>query len=271
MRNWLLRSPVLSLSLGLTTGFLTFFSANQAQAQVGLSPMVVQEEVSRGRAQSVLTVSNASDKPLRVRVYAEPFTYDRESGFALLEESDDNNLTPYLQFSPREFVVPARDEQRVRVVGLLPPSLEESEYRAVIFTEALPEGEAAQNGTTIKARVGATVYFHQSEASPELSASSAEWDAQNGKVQLLVSNAGTTTVLPSAEWTLIDASGETVASGDSGATTVIEGKDRLFQLSDNDAGMILAPGEYELTGNLSWRRKSEEHSLPFAFPLSVQP
>lgn len=258
--------------LGLATGILTFIGVGQAQAQaqVGLSPMVVQEEVSRGRAQSVLTVNNPSAESLRVRVYAEPFTYDRETGFSLAVEEDNNNLTPYLQFSPREFVVPAGESQRVRVVGLLPPSLlEESEYRAVIFTEALPEGDAVQNRATIQTRVGATVYFRQPEATPILTASSAIWKANSQEVQLLVSNSGDVTARPSAEWQLTR-NGEILASGDSGATTVLEGKDRLFKLSNESGGLSLLPGEYEISGELSWRFGANAYSQPFSLPLTVQ-
>ncbi|MEL7352411.1 MAG: P pilus assembly protein, chaperone PapD [Cyanobacteria bacterium J06560_5] len=246
--------------------------APKAEAQVGLEPMVIQTEVRRGQAQSVITVTNPSSQPMRVRVYSQPFTYEREAGFVTLAE-DENDLTPYLQFSPREFVIPPNERQRVRVVGLLPPSLAETEYRAVIFTEALPESEQSASSTAgIQTRIGSTVYFRQSAANPELSVVSAQWDAEASKVQLLVTNAGEATARPNVKWTLQQA-GESVATGESGATTVIEGGDRLFQLPfDSETSGAIAPGTYELTGELLWRLGSTEQSTEsFSTTLTISP
>ena len=52
-----------------------------ASAQLGLSPLYLEEQVTRGRAQGVITLTNVTDAPIRARVYSEPFTYER-SGFA---------------------------------------------------------------------------------------------------------------------------------------------------------------------------------------------
>ncbi|MEN8444462.1 MAG: P pilus assembly protein, chaperone PapD, partial [Cyanobacteria bacterium J06555_13] len=62
----------------------TMLNTAKAKAQVGLDPMVIQTEVSRGQAQSVITVTNPSNEAMRVRVYAHPITYEREAGFTEL-------------------------------------------------------------------------------------------------------------------------------------------------------------------------------------------
>ncbi|MEM7063606.1 MAG: P pilus assembly protein, chaperone PapD [Cyanobacteria bacterium P01_B01_bin.77] len=230
--------------------------------------MVLQTEVSRGQAQSVLTVKNPTDQPVRVRVYAQPFTYEREAGFTVLTE-DDDDLTPYLQFSPREFVIPAGQNQRVRLLGLLPPSLPEPEYRAVVFTEVLLEEEPSAGFTSsIQTRIGSTVYFRQSDSDAELSVDSAEWNTENSQIQLLVNNNGSATARPDAKWTLIY-DGQTMAEGNSGNTTVIAGQDRLLQLNHDQTTSELSPGNYELTGELVWRYGTEQHSQPFSTTFSI--
>lgn len=263
-------SFVVKPCLGLAAGAITLLTATQVQAQVGLSPMVIQSEITRGQAQSVITVTNPSAQPMRVRVYAQPFTYERDTGFAALTE-DINDLTPYLQFSPREFVVPPNERQRVRVVGLLPPSLTETEYRAVIFTEALPENApTAASVAGIQTRIGATVYFRQADADPALSIVSAQWNAENNAIQLLVSNEGDVTARPNVKWTL-RRDGDSVAAGESGSVTVIEGGDRLFQLPYiSESAQSLPPGSYELTGEMVWQFGTEQSSQPFSTSLTVQ-
>jgi len=254
----------------MIAGAIALLTPTQVKAQVGLNPMVIQSEISRGQAQSVITVTNPSAQPMRVRVYAEPFTYDRDTGFTTLTE-DVNDLTPYLQFSPREFVVPPNEKQRVRVVGLLPPSLLETEYRAVIFTEALPENTpSGESIAGIQTRIGSTVYFRQADTEPALSVMNSEWDAENKTIQLLVSNQGDTTARPNIRWTLRRGE-ESVATGASGSTTVIEGGDRLFQLSYiNGTAETLTPGTYELSGELVWRFGTEQSSQPFSTSLVVR-
>ncbi len=274
MYKQVVRSPLFSFFikpfLGISAGAIALLTATQAQAQVGLNPMVIQSEITRGQAQSVITVTNPSDQPMRVRVYAQPFTYGRETGFTALSE-DTNDLTPYLQFSPREFVVPPNEKQRVRVVGLLPPSLVESEYRAVIFTEALPENApTAESVAGIQTRIGSTVYFYQAGADPALSITSAQWNAENSAIQMLVSNEGNVTARPNVKWTL-RRDGNAVAVGESGSTTVIEGGDRLFQLPYvNENAETLPPGTYELSGELIWRFGTEQASQPFSTSLVVR-
>lgn len=270
----MVRSPIVSYlikpSLVMMAGAIALLTPTQTQAQVGLNPMVIQSEITRGQAQSVITVTNPSAQPMRVRVYAQPFTYERDTGFTTLTE-DINDLTPYLQFSPREFVVPPNEKQRVRVVGLLPPSLVETEYRAVIFTEALPENApTGQSVAGIQTRIGSTVYFRQADADPALSVASSEWNAESSAIHLLVSNQGDVTARPNIKWTL-RRNGEPVATGESGSTTVIEGGDRRFQLPyTNPESNLLLPGDYELAGEMVWQFGTQQSSQPFSTPLIVR-
>ena len=267
-------STVRQVGVAVAAATLAIFggslSAREAIAQVGLNPMVIQSEVSRGQAQSVIAVTNPTGEPMRVRMYAEPFTYDQVNGFVLLDE-DSQDLTPYLQFSPREFVIPPNEVQRVRVVGLLPPSLEESEYRAVIFTESLPESAPAGSSVAgIQTRIGSTVYFRQPSSEPMFSVVQAQWNTEDAQAQLLLSNVGEATARPNAQWE-IRRGGEVIASGQSGATTVIEGRDRLVPLPYlNKEEASLSPGNYEVVGELVWRFGEQQSSQSFSVPLIVR-
>lgn len=264
----LIRKLRFGLAIALST--CTCLVASVAQAQVGLTPMVIQEEISRNRAQSVLRVFNPSNQPIRVRVYAQPFTYDRDKGFTFVSGSEDD-LSPYLQFSPREFVVPPGEQQRVRLIALFPPDLEQPEYRAIVFTEALAENNDAaagsENATNIQTRIGSTVYVRQGEIAADLSVVSAQWNSMTQQIDLLVTNAGGATVRPSAEWAL-QRNGETVMTGKIGNTTVIAEGDRFLRLVLPENASPAA-GTYELTGELVWKLGEDRYAESFSTTVTI--
>ncbi|MFK8182059.1 MAG: hypothetical protein AB8B99_01705 [Phormidesmis sp.] len=268
------------LSLGLLKG--------RAIAQVGLSPMLIQAEMAQDQIHNsqihnsqihnnitrTVSVTNPSDEPMRVRMYAEPFTYDRMNGFVLLDEDSrdlSRDLTPHLQFSPGEFVLEANAKQQVQVMGSLPPSLTETEYRAVILADSVPENASVNSAQAIvQTRIGSTLYVRQSDSKPLFSIVSAQWSTDENQAQLLVRNVGEATARPNARWTIMRG-GETVATGQSGATTVIEGGDRLIPLPYySESGADLPPGNYEIRGALTWHFGAEQASQPFSANLRVQ-
>jgi P pilus assembly chaperone PapD len=54
--------------------------AGAAQAQMSVSPLVIEAQANRGQAQAIINVTNTSNQPFRGRVYAESFTYG-DNGF----------------------------------------------------------------------------------------------------------------------------------------------------------------------------------------------
>ena len=68
------------------------------QAQVSISPMVINAETKQGKASGVISVRNKSSQPQRVRLNSEAFTYKRD-GFTT-QESDPFDLSPYQTHLP---------------------------------------------------------------------------------------------------------------------------------------------------------------------------
>ena len=118
----------------------------------------------------------------------------------------------------------------------------------------------------MQARVDSPFYMRSLTFPPRLAADNAQWNAQAQRIQFWVRNTGTTTQ-PAARWTLAR-KGVAVGSGDIKATTIIEGTKRLFQLPDDE--MALAAGEYELTGELTWKYESDDYAQPFALSFKIQ-
>ena len=241
-----------------------------ARSQVSLSPLVIELEAKRGQAQSVINLRNAGSEPFRARIYAEPFTYSRDRGFQSLKSSP-TDLTPYLQFSPREAIVQPNTRRRIRLITRFPPSLPEGEYRAVIFTENLTETLNNEGiKVNIRARVGVTVYVRQGDLSPELAVASASWNPEQRQVQLLVQNTGGASVRPKANWTL--KRGETmVATGTIRETGIVAESERHFLLQyPAKEDPVLPPGNYQLTGELLWGKDFEDpETLPFSVNFAM--
>lgn len=260
-----------SLGIGGIVGLSCLWVDFPAFAQVGLSPLVVELQANRGQAQGTINVVNNTNEPFRARVYVEPFTYETEDGFQVLE-TDTDDLSPYLQFSPRELEVEPNTTRRVRFVSRFPPSLPEGEYRAVIFTENLVE-TLDSNGTavTLKTRVGSTVYIRHGDVAPNLVVASARVEPESGQLQLLVQNTGQASIRPAAIWQLKQ--GETVIeSGETGQFAVLAESDRYFQFENASERLNgVSPGQYQLEGTLVWRTlDNEEASLPFAVSVTAE-
>lgn len=263
-------STALRLSgLALSAAFLW---GGAAQAQVSISPLVIDVQANRGQAQGLINITNNSSQPFRARVYAEPFTYSRDAGFQTLP-STSSDLTPYLQFSPRELVVPPGVNRRVRLNTRLSPSLADGEYRAVIFTEDLKQTtttDSRGNSVGIKPRIGVTVYVRKGNVSPNLVVDSASWNSKQNQIQLLIRNTGQASARPVVTWTLNQGSKIVQRGNLDGGTAVIALCDRnlLLDYAGKDKS-ALSPGEYQLTGKLTWGEENNRSTLPFSVNLTI--
>ncbi|MBD2020846.1 P pilus assembly protein, chaperone PapD [Leptolyngbya sp. FACHB-36] len=252
LRKWI---PVGALAMLLAVPTI-------AQAQVGINPMLIDAESRKGQARGMFSVTNASDEVIRVRVSAYPFTYT-VNGFQVLSTSP-TDLTPYLAFSPRELVIQPRQTRQVRLSAQLLPSLKDREFRAVIFTENL-KATTDKNGVAIVPRIGVTLYVRQGVTAPKLSADSVSYNAQAKNFALLVKNTGNATARPKVNWKLSNAAG-TLLSGTSESTTVIAEGERKVIL---DLPKAIAPGTYQLSGELIWERSASRKAQSFNLPLTV--
>lgn len=262
LNSWL---PKISFAACLSSFFLF---PGYAKAQMSVSPLVIETKAERGQAKAIITVTNTSNVTSRVRIYAEPFTYNRDTGFESLK-STPTDLTPYLQFSPRELTIEPGESRRVRLITGLAPNLPEGEYRAVVFNETLRDTkDAAGNNVSLVARVGVTFYVRKGNLSPNLAVSGASFNTEQKQIQLLVRNSGKATVRPSLNWIL--RRGDTVVkTGQVDTNGVVAEGDRNFLLSYPTANEALSSGNYQLSGELTWGEDKEKTKLPFKVDVII--
>jgi hypothetical protein len=268
-----------SMTIGLSSCIIStvLLFGGAAQAQVKISPLLIEKETNRGQANEFITVYNPSDQPFRARVYAEPFTYQRDAGFKSLSSSP-TNLIPYLQFAPRELTVPPRSMRRVRISVRLAPNLLDGEYRAMIFTEPLKESSNGNRGATIVTRVGSAFYIRKGNLQPNLTVDSANWNNARKRIQLLVNNSGKISARPKVNWTLRH-EGKVVKSGLEDETTIVAESDRNIILTSPTPSKTptreepsLTPGTYQLSGELVWGKddkKKQSFNLNLTIPTQT--
>lgn len=268
-----IRKLTLPLGSVLLSSFLLWGST--AKANISISPMVVETEAKRNQAQGRFTVSNPNAENFRARVYTSPFTYDKETGFKALSSSP-KDLTPYLQFSPRELQVAASSKRNIRFVVRFPPKLPDGEYRTMIFTENLQKGTVTKTDTAsnvtlqtnIIPRIGVALYVRKGDVSPNLTPDSARFDPKSNKIQLLVRNSGKASAIVAGNWKLKKGK-KTIQKGNISDTTVLaEGERYLKVQSRNKSQSKLAPGEYQLTGELGWGVNKKKR-IPFSINVTI--
>jgi P pilus assembly chaperone PapD len=239
-----------------------------AKAQVQVAPLVIQTETKKGQSRGTVTVTNTGKERFRARVYAAPFTYNRD-GFEALESSP-NDLTPYLTFSPRELVVEPGQVRRIRIVSRLLPSMKAGEYRAVIFTENLQPIETQSGNMTIGIipRIGVTLYVRHGDAAANLSTQGVNFVPEQKRINLLVKNTGNASARPEVNWKLSKA-GKTVKEGRLEAITVIAEGDRHIPIEYLNGEDKVSAGEYQITGELSWKEGGKVKKLPISQKLNI--
>lgn len=257
----------------LLSSFLLWGSV--ARADIAITPMVVETEAKRGQAQGTMTVYNQAPEAFRARVYTAPFTYDKEQGFQALKSSP-NDLSPYLQFSPTELVVPSSGKRKIRFIVRFPPNLPDGEYRTMIFTENLQATKVTQTNqanqvtfiTSVVPRIGVTVYVRKGDVLPNLVANSARFNPKSNQVQLLVQNTGKASAVVAGNWTLKQGKQE-ISTGKINDTTAIAQGERYLLISPQTPQQTkLAPGEYQLSGELKWGEGKKNHT-PFSVSFTV--
>lgn len=246
--------------MGLMTG--------AAQAQLlRVSPLVIQTQAEKGQARASVEFTNTGDTAYRARIYAVPFTYNRD-GLENLKSSP-NDLTPYLSFSPRELVLEPNQTRTVRLSARFAPSVPDGEYRVLLYADQLNEVDP-NNPTpavTLKTRLGITVYVSKGDLTPVLKVQQAIYHLPKKQILLLTQNSGSATTRPKIQWT-ISQNGQEIATGKLDETTVIAGGDRYLTIPYPPQGKTLTAGIYEVSGQLDWSFP-KAGQLTFSVPLTI--
>jgi hypothetical protein len=242
------------------------FAAPSKKSSFSISPMVNILSLRNGQAKGVINITNQGQDPLRLRVYSENFTYDRSQGYTTTDNHPQSAIN-YLQFSPRELVVPPGVTRNVRVGTSIPGNVPDGEYRAAIFIEDLKEREiSSESGgqrVAVQTRVASVFYFNKGQTNSNLSMTSATWQQPKNELLLLLSNKGKKTSYPIISWRL-EKDGK-VATQDKILGILLQSQTER-ELPIKLASAKLPPGNYTFAGEL---QEAGQKPVPFNLKVAI--
>jgi P pilus assembly chaperone PapD len=237
-----------------------------------LSPLVTISTAKSGQSKGSLNVTNNAQEPVRMRVYAESFTYERKQGFVSTPK-DERSAVPYLNFSPREMVIPPGVTRNIRVAVTLPASLPNQEYRAAVFVEELKSRDiqatnspASNQKVSLRLRIGAVFFFNKgSDNIANIQARTAMLNLTDKKVALVLENTGKQTARPEVVWR-IEKNGQAIAKDVINGVIIQAENSREVILQTNGKSPDLARGEYRIIGDII---SNGQKPIAFSLPLIV--
>jgi hypothetical protein len=262
---------VKGLSAAVSLHFLTALPA--AAQNFTLSPMVTIATTKSGQSRGSINVTNNAQESVRMRVYVESFAYDRQKGFVFTAK-DNRSAVPYLNFSPRELVIPPGVTRNIRVAVTLPPSLPNQEYRAAVFVEELKVKDILQSAASsasnqkvsLSLRIASVFFFSKgSDSIANIQARTAIWNMADKKVAVVLENTGKQTARPEVSWR-IEKNGQAVAKDIINGVIIQAENSREVILQTNGKSPDLARGEYKIVGDII---NNGQKPIAFSLPLIV--
>jgi P pilus assembly chaperone PapD len=257
------------VGLFLTSLQMLSAATNAVAGSFNISPMVTISDAKGSQAKGSINVSNSGKEPLRMRVYAEDFTYTRTTGY-VPSSKHERSAIPYLQFSPRELTVPPGVTRNVRVGITLPPSAPDGEYRAAIFVEELREQEVKtdapkKNQVVMLARVASVFFIAKGGVKADLQVNSAVWNNQQKTLNIVLTNQGKKSAYPNVFWKIVQ-NGKEVTDGSILGVVSQSGNDREVTLRSKDKNLSLPSGKYQLSGEIV---NDRQKPVPFSIGVSI--
>lgn len=255
------------LLIGLSSLFGSPLRAQTPSIGIGVSPLVTITALKGSQSRASFSVTNTGSIPIRARIYAEDFEYDRELGFRRVP-SHSNSAAPYLQFSPKEVVVAPGVVRDIRLNIIIPPSKPDGEYRVAVFTQDLTERKITNPSTTqitvIRPQIASLFFVSKGTAQADLSIISVAWNPQTNRPRVTFKNQGNQSAYPNVVWRLSQG-GKAIKNSLVQGVVLQAQRERSIDLKFPE-GPPLSPGEYNLTGEID---NKDGKLVPFSLKLTV--
>jgi hypothetical protein len=245
-----------------------------ARGDLSIAPAFVEVALGKGPSTGSFHISNLADKDERFRMNVLYFVYASDGTFAP-KPTGEYSLADWIKLNPRELDIAAKSERTVRFAIMPPKGVQPGEYWAGIELESLRRSKAeavTDAGTSMGVELVTSVIVPVFGRAGKLNYSGtlgslalvAERDGAPA-IQVLVANSGTGRFLAQGDYTLVDASGATAATGLFGKGHVYRANERLFSKrldSDIPAGSYTAKIKFtapeldeplEITAPVTWK------------------
>ncbi len=201
--------------------FCVFQGAEVAHGSLSISPAFLEISLDRGRPSGQFVISNTGDNTVRYRIQASHFTFGADGSFQVIPP-DENSLSEWIKFNPRELSLPPKSSQRVRFVIIPRGQLRDQLYWGAMELESLQpnisRGED-QHGRSMTLAVIPAIVVPIFASHGDLKYDFEIKDLKVHKTEqaltfeTMVHNTGTGQLMTEGYYDLVDAAGDEVASG----------------------------------------------------------
>ncbi len=220
-------------------------SGPAANAQVFIEQGKVNLTAAPGQTLSgEVTISNTSDKELKVKVYWEDFEYkppfDGTKKFVPAGTSA-TSLAQWIQFSPRDAVLAPYGKQKIGYTIDVPQDIKSGGYYGVIFVEPETELSRVEKGVKIITRVGCLFFV---ETQDSVKQASIEDIAFNGShLTGRIVNKGNVILIPQTTYYIMDR--ESIVADRGELKPMYIPPEQAFAV-DLELNPAVAPGDYTI-------------------------
>jgi hypothetical protein len=172
-----------------------------ARAEYVIQPAYLEISVPKDKLfqMTTLRVVNRGDKSIRLKGVMQSWSLDAGGGLELRSAEEKDSTVHWFRFNPREFEVPPRQSQLVRLAVSIPPGTAEGEYHSMILFEDLQTqtqrfaiSQGANASIEVRQRTGAAVYAYYGEAKTEPHVGELQTRSELGKLftDFVIDNSG---------------------------------------------------------------------------------
>lgn len=125
-----LLSALVSYSLAIFLA--SFLLVSSAKSEFAFTPLTQSLEAVDGYGEGIITITNPSEKPIRLKISFSEWTVGKNAEIFILETSD---LTKYLKVAPAQLTINPKESHKIRILVSMPDNFPEKEYK--FFTNIL--------------------------------------------------------------------------------------------------------------------------------------
>lgn len=203
------RHPGSMLTMRILLVLLLMFSAPSAFAQVFIEQGKVEHLVSPGEKISAeVTIDNTTGKSVKVSIYWEDFMYqspfDGAKKFAAAGTLP-TSMAKWIQFSPRELILPAFGKASIAYVIQVPPNASGGYYGVLFVEPHNKELNTTDKGVRIITRVGSLFFVETGDRQKSARLDQVEFHSSELNAKLY--NEGNVVLIPQASYYVMDREG----------------------------------------------------------------
>lgn len=216
-----------------------------ALAGLAITPAYVVLELDKGRPAGTFLIRNTGNSEERFRINAVHFDISERGAYSIKSPTPDQ-LGAWIKFNPKELVLPAKTERKVRFVVAPRSKVAPGEYRAAMELESLKvnKSTAEVEGRTLHLNTMTSIlvpiFAHSGELSYSAEPKGVQMTSENGKSEIrgAIQNTGSANLIVEARYVIEDMSGNVVDEGKLGRNHVLPGNLRIFSgpVPDLDSG-----------------------------------